>query len=114
MTGDKVRWPQKATRMVLDLVKNAEANAEIKGLDVDNLYVCHAQANRSIKQRRRTYRAHGRINAYMSNPAHIELMVAEKEEPVAKGDEQTAERSTRKAAAKLRFQKGRVAAGGGI
>lgn len=33
-----------------------------KGLDVDSLYVVHAQCNRAPKQRRRTYRAHGRIN----------------------------------------------------
>lgn len=27
--GSKCRWPQKATRIVLDLVKNAESNAEV-------------------------------------------------------------------------------------
>jgi large subunit ribosomal protein L17e len=27
--GDKVRWPQKATKIVLDLVKNAESNATV-------------------------------------------------------------------------------------
>ena len=52
--GDKVRWPQKATKIVLDLLKNAEANAEMKGLDVDELVVKHSQANRAQKQRRRT------------------------------------------------------------
>lgn len=69
--------------------------------------------NQAQKQRRRTYRAHGRINrkfvclivevllpsseldmnlmnltvssaAYMSSPCHIELIVSEKEEPVKK------------------------------
>ncbi|CAN0554567.1 unnamed protein product, partial [Ectocarpus sp. 12 AP-2014] len=58
----KCRWPQKATRIVLDLVKNAESNAESKALDVDGLYIVHVQCNRAPKQRRRTYRAHGRIN----------------------------------------------------
>ncbi|CAM9708200.1 unnamed protein product [Choristocarpus tenellus] len=75
--GSKCRWPQKATRIVLDLVNNAESNAE--GLDVDNLYIVHIQCNRAPQQRRRTYRAHGRINPYMSSPAHIELILAEKE-----------------------------------
>lgn len=28
--GSKCRWPQKATRIVLDLVKNAESNAEVR------------------------------------------------------------------------------------
>lgn len=33
-----------------------------KALDVDGLYIVHVQCNRAPKQRRRTYRAHGRIN----------------------------------------------------
>ncbi|CAM9479802.1 unnamed protein product, partial [Heterosigma akashiwo] len=60
--GNKCRWPQKATKIVLDLLKNAEANAEVKGLDIESLVVTHIQTNRAPKQRRRTYRAHGRIN----------------------------------------------------
>merc|ERR1711966_321939 len=38
-------------------------------------------------QRRRTSRAHGRINPYMSSPCHVELVLSEKAEAVAKGDE---------------------------
>ena len=38
------------------------------------------QVNRAPKMRRRTYRAHGRINPYMSSPCHIELTLAEKEQ----------------------------------
>uniref|UniRef100_A0A453RMS9 60S ribosomal protein L17-2 n=3 Tax=Aegilops tauschii subsp. strangulata TaxID=200361 RepID=A0A453RMS9_AEGTS len=78
------RWPAKSAQFVLDLLKNAESNAEVKGLDVDNLYISHIQVNQAQKQRRRTYRAHGRINPYMSNPCHIELILSEKEEPVKK------------------------------
>jgi ribosomal protein uL22 len=61
-SGSKGRWPQKASKMILDLVRNAEANAEMKGISVDDLIVSHSQANRAMQQRRRTYRAHGRIN----------------------------------------------------
>ncbi|KQJ99107.1 60S ribosomal protein L17-2 [Brachypodium distachyon] len=78
------RWPAKSAKFVLDLLKNAESNAEVKGLDVDTLYISHIQVNQAQKQRRRTYRAHGRINPYMSNPCHIELILSEKEEPVKK------------------------------
>ncbi|AQK93229.1 ribosomal protein L17a [Zea mays] len=78
------RWPVKSARFILDLLKNAESNAEVKGLDVDTLYVSHIQVNQAQKQRRRTYRAHGRINPYMSSPCHIELILSEKEEPVKK------------------------------
>ncbi|KAF3543757.1 hypothetical protein DY000_02008709 [Brassica cretica] len=56
------RWPAKSAQFVLDLLKNAESNAEVKGLDVDALFISHIQVNQAAKQRRRTYRAHGRIN----------------------------------------------------
>ena len=109
-SGDKVRWPVKAAKIVLELVKNAVANAEAKDLDVSNLYVSHAQANRAIKQRRRTYRAHGRIGPYMANPAHIELILTEKQESVKKGeDSKKIVKVTRKRQAQLRLK-----AGGGI
>lgn len=35
---------------------------QVKGLDVDSLFISHIQVNQAQKQRRRTYRAHGRIN----------------------------------------------------
>ncbi|GJN40384.1 hypothetical protein PR202_gb29591 [Eleusine coracana subsp. coracana] len=89
------RWPAKSARFILDLLKNAESNAEVKGLDVDTLYISHIQVNQAQKQRRRTYRAHGRINPYMSSPCHIELIVSEKEEPVKK--EAESQIATRKA-----------------
>ncbi len=67
---------------------------QVKGLDVDNLFISHIQVNKAMRQRRRTYRAHGRINPYMSSPCHVELTLSEKEaavkaeqvrpEPVAK------------------------------
>ena len=34
--------------------------------------------------RRRTYRAHGRINPYMSSPCHLEVILTEKEDVVSK------------------------------
>merc|ERR1712127_919962 len=58
------RWPTKSCQFLLHLLKNAESNAEVKGLDVDNLELFHIQVNRAQKQRRRTYRAHGRTNPY--------------------------------------------------
>jgi hypothetical protein len=38
------------------------SSLQVKGLDVDALYISHIQVNQAQKQRRRTYRAHGRIN----------------------------------------------------
>ena len=78
------RWPKKSCEFLLDLLKNAESNAEYKGLDPDHLVIEHIQVNRAPKMRRRTYRAHGRINPFMSSPCHIEVCLVEKEEAFAK------------------------------
>ncbi|KAF2485508.1 ribosomal protein L22/L17 [Neohortaea acidophila] len=91
----KARWPVKSAEFLLSLLKNAEANADTKGLDTSNLIVKHIQVNQAPKQRRRTYRAHGRINPYMSNPCHIELILTEGEEVVAKSA-QVADRDQQK------------------
>merc|ERR1712150_435990 len=77
--GSQGRWPKKSCEFLLQLLKNAESNAEYKGLDVDNLVVDNIQVNRAAKMRRRTYRAHGRINPYMSSPCHVEIILVEKE-----------------------------------
>ena len=57
----KARWPKKSAEFLLSLLKNAESNADLKGLDTGNLIVKHIQVNQAPKQRRRTYRAHGRV-----------------------------------------------------
>ena len=103
--GDKVSWPQKATRVFLDLLRNIESNADHKpfpnkvredrheyprtpkDIDVEKLVITHVNCNQAPKMRRRTYRAHGRINAYMSSPAHIEIVAEEQNEEVAKEED---------------------------
>merc|ERR1719478_1698736 len=103
--GDKGRWPVKATAVVRDLLSNAVANGESKGLDSDKLYINHAQCNRAPPGRRRTYRAHGRIGKYASQPAHIEIIIKEKEEAVEKMDDDAPKKLTKKQAARRRFVK---------
>ncbi|KAI3428207.1 hypothetical protein D9Q98_006587 [Chlorella vulgaris] len=76
------RWPKKSAEFLLGLLNNAESNAEGKGLDTDALVVSHIQVNKAQKGRRRTYRAHGRINAFMSSPCHIELILEEKDSAI--------------------------------
>ncbi|XP_064609069.1 LOW QUALITY PROTEIN: large ribosomal subunit protein uL22-like [Liolophura sinensis] len=76
------RWPKKSAEFLLQLLKNAESNAEFKSLDTDHLVVEHIQVNPAPKMRRRTYRAHGRINPYMSSPCHIEVILAEREQAI--------------------------------
>lgn len=108
--GSCGRWPVKATAVVKDLLQNAISNGETKGLDAENLYISHAQCNRAPAGRRRTYRAHGRIGKYASQPAHIELILTEKRDGVERNDDDdgegaTSKRITKKQAAMRRFVK---------
>merc|ERR1712202_54688 len=86
----KGRWPKKSCQIILGMLKNAESNAKVKGLDIDALVIDHIQVNAAAKQRRRTYRAHGRINPYMASPCHVEIMLSEKEQVVPKAEEELA------------------------
>ena len=81
------RWPEKSINVVLGLLQNAQSNAEFKNLDPESLVVKHILVNRAQQGRRRTYRAHGRTNPYMSSPSHIELVLSETDRAVAKGEE---------------------------
>ena len=72
-------------------------------LNTDALVIEHISVQRAAKMRRRTYRAHGRINrmsilfilfelflisAYISSPCHIEMILTEKDQPVPKPEEE--------------------------
>lgn len=37
------RWPVKSAEFLLHMLKNAESNAEYKGLDADHLIIDHIQ-----------------------------------------------------------------------
>ncbi|XP_068957772.1 large ribosomal subunit protein uL22-like [Petaurus breviceps papuanus] len=84
------RWPKKSAKFLLHMLKNAESNAELKGLDGDSLVFEHIQVNKVPKRRWHTYRAHGRINPYTNSPRHIEMILTEKEQIVPKPEEEAA------------------------
>ncbi|EDL29033.1 mCG49953 [Mus musculus] len=84
------RWPKKSVEFLL--LKNAESNARLKGLEVESLVIEHIQVNKAPKMRRGTYRAHGRINPYMISPCHIEMILTEKEQIVPKPEEELAQK----------------------
>merc|ERR1712112_534109 len=100
------RWPLKSAEFLLHLLKNAEYMGEYKGLDADHLVVEHIQVNRAPKMRRRTYRAHGRINPYMSSPCHIEVCLVEKEQAFTRGESEP----EKKKVSKKKMQKQKLAA----
>ena len=89
--GRRVGDP-KSAEFSLHMLKNAESNAELKGLDVDSLVTEHVQANKAPRMRCRTYRAHSQINPYMSSPCHIEMILTEKEQIVPKPEEEVAQK----------------------
>merc|ERR1711918_332321 len=101
------RWPVKSCKILLDLLRNAESNAEFKNLDTDNLVIKHVQVNAAQQGRRRTYRAHGHIGPYMNCPAHVEMILEEKDESVEKPAEDVKPKKfTKKQLAKRRLQVG--------
>jgi len=97
------RWPTKSIKYMINLLQNAEANAEQKNLNVDDLIINHISVNRAVPGHRRTYRAHGRINAYMNHPCHIEMILQEKEEAVEKAVDSSEKKFTKKQMAKRRL-----------
>uniref|UniRef100_A0A8C6RWB4 Large ribosomal subunit protein uL22 n=1 Tax=Nannospalax galili TaxID=1026970 RepID=A0A8C6RWB4_NANGA len=73
------RWPKKSAEFLLHMLKYTEkSNAELNGLDVDSLVIEHIQVNKSPKMCHRTYRAHGRINPYMSSPFSQKKKISQK------------------------------------
>ncbi|KAL3313486.1 60S ribosomal protein L17 [Cichlidogyrus casuarinus] len=83
---DQGRWPQKSAKMLLQLLHNAYSNAHTNNIKADpsNLIIKHIQVNDAPSIRRRTFRAHGRLNPYMCNPCHVEVVlgVAEATVPI--------------------------------
>ncbi len=86
-TNGQGRWPKKSVDAILGLLQNMESNAELKGLQPEALFIQHVQVNQAPKQRRRTYRAHGRMGPYKSCPCHVEIIACEKADAVQKGAE---------------------------
>mmetsp|Transcript_173 Transcript_173/g.379 ORF Transcript_173/g.379 Transcript_173/m.379 type:complete len:199 (-) Transcript_173:211-807(-) len=73
------RWPVKSCEFLLSLLKNAEGNATVNELNPDEMFIEHVQVNKAMQGRRRTYRAHGRINAFMNHPCHVEMWLTQRE-----------------------------------
>ncbi|KAK7681512.1 hypothetical protein QCA50_015244 [Cerrena zonata] len=70
------RWPEKSVKFILRLLKNAESNADAKNIELEELYVKNIVVQQAPKTRRRTYRAHGRINPYQGHPCHVEVILS--------------------------------------
>lgn len=103
------RWPVKSVKFVLSLLKNAEANAEAKGLETSELLIKTIVIQQAPKTRRRTYRAHGRINAYNGHPVHAEVLLVEPASEVPKATTTAVARLNKRQLAARRVAAARVA-----
>lgn len=69
------RYPAKAASEIKKLVENVEANAQFKGLNVNNLVIVHA----IVKNAARPFHF-GRQRGRKMRRAHVEIIVEEKED----------------------------------
>ncbi|KAK2115058.1 E3 ubiquitin-protein ligase sh3rf1 [Saguinus oedipus] len=87
-----VTYRNSAYRSEVTMVELAESNAELKSLDVDSLVIEHIQVNKAPKMRHCTYRAHDRINPYVSSPCHTEMILTQKKPILPKPEEEVAQK----------------------
>ncbi|KAF9238372.1 ribosomal protein L22/L17 [Melanogaster broomeanus] len=78
------------SKFITRLLKNAEANADAKSLELEDLIIKNIVVQQAPKTRRRTYRAHGRINPYQGHPCHVEIILAVSGEEVERSKDKDA------------------------
>ncbi len=72
------KYPVKEAKYILKVLENAEANAEDKDLDTDNLYIMHIAANKGEVYKRYVPRAMGRSVELRRERVHIEVILEER------------------------------------
>ncbi len=71
------RYPVKAAWYLLKLLNNVENNAEVKGLDLENLRIIHIASHKGMTLKRWMPRAFGRATPKFRVTSHVEVIVAE-------------------------------------
>ena len=74
------RYPRKVCQALLDILSNAEANAEFQGLDTDRLFIKVAASSRGRIQKASMPRAQGRATAWNEQTTHVEIVLGERKE----------------------------------
>jgi len=69
--------PVKASRHILKVLRNAEANADNKGLDIDRLKIIHAASQKGRTYKKYIERAFGRSTPYFEHTSHVEIVLEE-------------------------------------
>ena len=74
---DAGRYPVKACAEILKLIKHAEANAEYKGLDTENMRIIHAASKRGRVTHGMMPRAMGRATPWNIETVTVEVVLGE-------------------------------------
>jgi large subunit ribosomal protein L22 len=74
------RFPVKVAKNLLQLLKNAEENAEYDSLDTDRLYVKVAASGRGKIRKASMPRAQGRATQWNEQTTNVEIVLAERKE----------------------------------
>jgi large subunit ribosomal protein L22 len=70
-------YPVNAAKRILAILKNAESNADYKGLDADRLKIIHASVDLGPKLRRFIPRAFGRSSPRYEQLTRVQLVLEE-------------------------------------
>ncbi len=76
---DAGRYPQKAAKEFLAMIKNAEGNAEYKGLDAEKMKIIHISAKKGRVFKSVYPRAMGRATTKHGDRVTVEMIVEEVE-----------------------------------
>jgi large subunit ribosomal protein L22 len=71
------RYPVKAATHILKILENAEANAEYKGMDNENLIIEHISSHRGFIIRGGIPRAFGRVTPFNTPTTHVQIVLGE-------------------------------------
>ncbi len=71
------RYPVKVAQDFLKILKNAESNAEYKGLDAENMYISHISAKRGRVIHGMRPRARGRATPKNTETVYVEMILKE-------------------------------------
>lgn len=74
---DAGRYPEKASRAIMRVIENAEANAEYKGLEPERMKIKHIATKTGMTQRGIYPRAYGRATPKRKETVTVELILEE-------------------------------------
>ena len=98
------KYPVGTVTRMLKVLESAQANAEYKGLDKENLVITHATAYQGTVTQAFTPRAQGRATAHYNRKCNFEVILTQLDADAAAKGEKT-EKSTKAKAAKAPAKK---------